>query len=530
MGRLNDLLNAKKRDYNAIMTEIGRNPKAINATDSQGNSVLHLLVIDELELRDPKLVALIEKVVIDYRAAIELQNKKKQTPLQTLLLNPNTQMRDVMRLIRLGARPDVKDSNGLPLLQRIITNDLDLASKKFYVREMLKYDANLNITNHSQETGLDYLLKGPINRATKKLIIFLKGLGAKPTARGIGKFLLNKKATEFNASFYQLIKDYKELILTLPTANYKERITILLEALDDNTALGHLMWTKRGWFKPSFRGGCISTIHDELMRTLARPSQWLTKPSLVLRLLTHPTLPQRSRKQIMSYLTSDAAIFLYSYIDNLAPEQKLEALLHADVREVLKRHQVINVDERMLNELLNPQPVQEVQNEISQKLQEIIEANAPQVENEAEVNPELCNDNEIELKTFSATPAQVPTSYPFLMGVLNSNSVLTTFAPPEPVRPLRTIAKMPTIPVSTSLAKPLTPIVVSTPTPAPTMATEPPQKDLLVMDKEVQVSAPRNLPLPLEPQVVWHPDSFYCPSAPKHEPVAVQQGYVGWVL
>lgn len=142
-----------------------------NVKDSSGNSVLHCFILHKVDRE------LIRKLVIQYKANVEIKNKKGHTSLQVLMDNP-CNIGEAMTLVRLKANPDTKDSKGCPLLHRLIISH---ASHQI-IREMVEtFKADIEIKDQQGQTALQCLMNEP--SCTVMDAVNLVRLGANPTTK-----------------------------------------------------------------------------------------------------------------------------------------------------------------------------------------------------------------------------------------------------------------------------------------------------------------------------------------------------------
>jgi len=100
------------------LVRLGASP---NTTGDKGNSLLHRLAASNV---NGQYDAAIKELVKTYHAKIDIQNDAGLTPLQCLI-GGRWYAKDAMKLVRLGADPDTKDSKGNSLLHRLIANNIN---------------------------------------------------------------------------------------------------------------------------------------------------------------------------------------------------------------------------------------------------------------------------------------------------------------------------------------------------------------------------------------------------------------------
>ena len=102
---------SRTRVFNALL-ERGAD---LNQTDGAGNSVLHILASRKRDEGAPALMA----TLIEHGAAIELQNRKQQTPLMTAVEKGNPEV--VQVLIEAGAKVNARKARGNTLISGLIS-------------------------------------------------------------------------------------------------------------------------------------------------------------------------------------------------------------------------------------------------------------------------------------------------------------------------------------------------------------------------------------------------------------------------
>lgn len=154
-------------DHLMAAVKAGGNP---NIQGQNGNTILHRFAVDKI---NPELITALVKT---YNAKLNIKNKAGKTPLHALM-DTNCIIHDVMTLVRLGADPDTKDSNGNPLLNRLVLSN---ASAKVIEEFINEHHGNVNIKDFEGETSLQILMN---SNCTVKQALQLVQLGADPTTK-----------------------------------------------------------------------------------------------------------------------------------------------------------------------------------------------------------------------------------------------------------------------------------------------------------------------------------------------------------
>lgn len=364
------LLQKTPIDFNEVMQliDLGADP---NSKNRQGDSILHLLTHKLMETHDPRYKSMIEKLVIEYKASLGIRNHIKRTPFEMVLTDHqgNALIGDIMLFVRLGADPNLGRRDGNPLLHLFALQHDSL----HYIQELVvNHNADINIQNSKKQTILDIALsKRP--RCLKSIWGY-HALGANLKGRTfedvIGKLteaelarmdelnfscgpllyqlLAGKEARAFTQ--YDLIKNRKEAIIAhINTLPKKQKVNALLDALNPDTALGKLMWTKQGglsnglfailrhgWNETRLEAGALQNCLTKLREDLPT-IDFHTDPALLLKVLTYSKLPQSDKNSIINKLPEKAVMPLIAYIvdNNLT-----KALQNDNIQSLLRRNNI----------------------------------------------------------------------------------------------------------------------------------------------------------------------------------------------
>ncbi|OGT30047.1 MAG: hypothetical protein A3E87_09980 [Gammaproteobacteria bacterium RIFCSPHIGHO2_12_FULL_35_23] len=133
-------------------------------------------------------------------------------------------------------------------------------------------------TNFLQTLERNFLYYNPTDYARNPNFIILQQL-----KKSIIELYTNKKSV---AEFYKFIKanvfttpiysettlTKKELVLAyIKSLSQEDKITALLQAIDNNTALGKYFWSRRGALAPNLQRGSLKLIVDELKNYCENP-------------------------------------------------------------------------------------------------------------------------------------------------------------------------------------------------------------------------------------------------------------------
>lgn len=124
-----------------FLVENGANPNTVN---SQGDPLLHLLVIYNSYSRDSHNADAIDKLVNKYHADVDSVNVDNMTALQVVISNSGFLTQNAMQLVRLSANPRVRSRNGNTLLELLYRLDHyrgDQHNKDAIYELLTKYNA-----------------------------------------------------------------------------------------------------------------------------------------------------------------------------------------------------------------------------------------------------------------------------------------------------------------------------------------------------------------------------------------------------
>lgn len=317
-----------------------------NTKNSNGDTALHLLIKSRINPQlDNSIRPMIQSLVKEYQADVSVEDDQRQTPLQLVLSQQSPDLKLAMFLVRAKADPNTCISDGTPLLHLVADRPHSNPSVRTLVEN---YHANIELTNRSGHSILDIAINKP-QRDILAIGHYLK-LGAQlkdwtwkkltsetmitqaelsvlykkdKIACGclLNELLINKAPDqELSPQFYSVIKEYKECILDYIKYSFtaKGQVSVLLEALDPDSALGKLMWLKRGglengffallkhgWSNTNLNCGRLRECHILLERSVADiqffDGEELPKSSrsdLLVSVLAHSTLPLATKHKI----------------------------------------------------------------------------------------------------------------------------------------------------------------------------------------------------------------------------------------
>ena len=208
------LINRKRWfTHNAMkLVQLGADP---NTQDSNGQSLIHLLVnYDHAQIKSHNLTA-IDTLVNQYKADINANNAQGLTPLQCVMNRKRWFTHDALELVKLGANPNTQNSNGQPLIHLLVNYDAyGIKAHNHHAIEILVnvYKANINEKNKQGQTALECLLNNPYGFSTKDALLLVR-LGANPnTTNSQGETLLHLLATsnlDNSLVIRELIDTYK---------------------------------------------------------------------------------------------------------------------------------------------------------------------------------------------------------------------------------------------------------------------------------------------------------------------------------
>lgn len=189
------------------LVDLGANP---NDLDINGNPLIHSLVnFDKDTIKNHNITA-ITTLVNKYKVDINSKNKDELTPLQ-LLINRNTWFtNDALKLVALGANPNVANANGQPLIHCLATYDkTEIKTHNHWAIALLvtKYKADINAKNAQGQTALECLMNNPLGYEAEDAFLFIR-LGANPnTVNAKGESLLHRLATDGQNNNTALIRE-----------------------------------------------------------------------------------------------------------------------------------------------------------------------------------------------------------------------------------------------------------------------------------------------------------------------------------
>ena len=152
--RLETLINHSF--YAADALKLVRLGADANTKDDKGNSLLHRMIkTNSYNIS----FNIINELVKEYKADINIQDNKGQTPLQCLI-DHSFYAADALKLVRLGADANTKDDKGYSLLHRLLTTDSNNISFNVIDELVKEYKADINIKDSKERTPLQYLIEG----------------------------------------------------------------------------------------------------------------------------------------------------------------------------------------------------------------------------------------------------------------------------------------------------------------------------------------------------------------------------------
>ena len=183
------------------LVRLGANP---NVKRNNTDSLLHLFVINN---EDGKYNEKIEELVSKYKTDINILNAKGLSPLGNLIYKPFS-VDDAMRLVRLGANPNVKRKNGDSLLHIFLRNNC----YGIFEELVSKYKADINITNAEGLSPLGSLIQQPFHIDDAMTLV---RLGANPNVKRnntdslLHLIIKNNQDGDWNELIKELIIKYK---------------------------------------------------------------------------------------------------------------------------------------------------------------------------------------------------------------------------------------------------------------------------------------------------------------------------------
>lgn len=208
--RLTELMNRNTPFHIEEAMELIRAKACPNTKDQDGNSLLHVLTLPSIN-KDGIHNEAIKELVKRHHANIDILNANGHTPLQCLMAS-SLSIKDAMQLVRLGANPNQKNSQGDALLilmtQRNQKNTYDTNIKEL----VEEYHAYIDITDATGCTPLQYVMNNSFSIYNAMKLVRLR---ANPNqVNQEGNSLLHLLALERNNNKGFAIEMMKELVKT----------------------------------------------------------------------------------------------------------------------------------------------------------------------------------------------------------------------------------------------------------------------------------------------------------------------------
>lgn len=215
---LEKLINQKVWSTADMLTllKLGEDP---NTTNSEGESLIHLLVNYDKDGIKPHNKEAIAILVNHYQVDLNALNNKGDTALQTIINKKRWMTQDAMKLVALGANPDTKNSNGETLIHLLVNYHPD--GIKFHNTQAIanlvnRYKANINSVNKQGYTALQTIINKPRWLTQDAMSLVALGADANTTnmaGESLIHLLSNYDKDGIKPHNYQaittLVKDYK---------------------------------------------------------------------------------------------------------------------------------------------------------------------------------------------------------------------------------------------------------------------------------------------------------------------------------
>lgn len=168
--QLQNLMDSGSVTQEAAMSLVRLSANPNTKTTAKGNTLLHLFATNNA---NGCFDSTIKELIKTHKAVIDIENNDHLTPLQALLKNSfNTEA--VMKLVRLGANPNTKNSEGESLLHLLIKNNKN-GCNNIAIEELIDvHHANINIQNAAGFTPFQcFMNSGSVTRETAMTLVRL---------------------------------------------------------------------------------------------------------------------------------------------------------------------------------------------------------------------------------------------------------------------------------------------------------------------------------------------------------------------
>lgn len=366
------LLNQKPLQLDVIraLLDLGAD---VNSRNKQGNTLLHLLVTQKIADRknspdgSPETKAideLIDDLGMRYKADFSVTNNRRKTPTQMIMDNPDSKTKDMVKLVNLGANPNVRQTSnpytpfitciqGEETLKKMVLTynaDPNLAD----ARGQTIMDRAVNESSRNIETIYKYLrLSAQFSEASfKKLTHPVTGFSKKDLIEMAGKqytdselsyffykLLIGRQYQPNSEPFYDLIKNFEEPILVhIDSLSIGKKVNALLDILAEGSALAKLMLKPRVSFLARFSMMPSTNTQQnvypkKLLGMLGAVSFYqqdkLSHPELLVRILSHASLANDVKNRAMQGFNPEGMKVFRDYlISSDHTDKELIQVLH----------------------------------------------------------------------------------------------------------------------------------------------------------------------------------------------------------
>lgn len=343
------LLNQKPLKLRMIMALIALGAD-VNSKNKQGNTLLHLLVIEKITKRHDAATIdeLIGQLAMRYKADFSVTNNHGKTPVQEVMDHPKSKTGDILNLVYLGANPNVCKTAGTPFLHYLT----DEKNRNTLTRVVSNYQADINIKNQDGHTILDLEISSP-SRHIERMHAYVQ-LGAtfskdsfqKLTAQDglsdkdlrilhfefaddntvgcfLFKLMFGKPGQLASKQFYNLAKVYEDSIIDyVNTLSPEGKALAFFDILAERSALGILLLktsSSPGFFARFNRTATHSPTYSKKFLDLLSTIPFyqngeLSNPELLVYVLSHCSLTNDLKDRVMRGFSSEGMKVFRNYL------------------------------------------------------------------------------------------------------------------------------------------------------------------------------------------------------------------------